>query len=80
MAAYSRTAGVSATTLSRWIQAYPLAAPAFVDVTPVADDVPAVDSGDASVFPVRVAGCDLSFAEPPPASWFAAVLRAATSC
>ena len=80
MAAFARQHGVHPTTFGAWIAGYrpalpaPTALPDFVQVA-----VP-VASPPSPAVSVSVAGHALRFDAPPPAGWFAAVVRELSSC
>lgn len=78
--AFARANGLPLSTFSSWIDRHPpeeaALVAAFVDVTPAPEPPP---------FSVEICGASrrsvaLTFDAPPPASWFAAVLREVTSC
>jgi hypothetical protein len=80
MAAFARSRGVLPATFGSWVARHdrPLAVPStpgsFIQVTP------APVAAAATTFVVHVDDHELRFEVLPPPTWFAAVLRALSSC
>lgn len=79
MAAFAQAHGVRAGTFATWVDRHELRASAPAEPpTFLALSVARIEP--AAAFSVRIREHELSFEAPPPAAWFAAVLRELAPC
>ncbi len=84
MAAFARAHGVRPGTFAAWVTRHRVPEPplAFLRIGVPADGAAVVDDADGPAGPFVVQAREhlLRFEQPPPAAWFAAVLRELASC